>query len=135
MLLLVVLVAFATADAPYFRFWSGYRLASLDRTSFREGMQWFLNQTTHISNCGGLRLYVVPLIDTTGLPDYIPDEIALLQYKSADLYHSFYSTPIGQYYQKLHGRFFDMNRSYSLVPEDFNGSLQVNKAYCFPNCK
>lgn len=133
---LLLLLTLAAADQPYFRFWSGYRLSNLTHGQFKTGMQWFLNQTTHISNCGGLRLYVVPLIDTSGLPSYVPDEIALLFYQSADEYHSFYSTPIGKFYQNLHARFFNMSRSASLVPQDFDANgLQFNHAYCYPNCE
>jgi hypothetical protein len=97
-------------------------------------MEWFLNQTTHISNCGGLRLYIVPLINTTNLPEFVPDEIALLQYRSADLYHSFYATPIGKYYQALHARFFNMTRSLSIVPQTYENTIQIDHAYCVPNC-
>ncbi len=134
-LLLACVFCFALGDEPYFRFWSGYKLDALSRTEFLAGLDWFLNQTTHISNCGGLQLYVVPFIDTSDLPPFVPDEIALLQYKSADLYHSFYSTPIGRYYQGLHAKFFNMSRSASLVPEDYKGDYQTGHAYCVPNCK
>ncbi len=122
-----------TVDKPYFRFWSGQRLASLTRDQFSEGMEFFLNQTATISNCGGLSLYIVPLVDNSDDAS-LPDEIALLHYRSEALYHEFYATPIGQYYQNLHAKFFNMSVSHSLVPQDENTTFAVNQAYCIPNC-
>jgi hypothetical protein len=140
LLLLFALVSFVALgsaqaqDKPYFRYWSGYMLDNLTETTLIEGLDWFLNQTASISVCGGLRTYICPML--THRASVFPDEIALLQYESEALYHKFYATPLGKYYQGLHAQFFNMSKSHSLVPVDFINfeSLALNSAYCVPNC-
>ncbi len=78
-------------------------------------------------------MYVVPLLDNSA-EAYLPDEIALLQYHSEALYHTFYATPIGQYYQNLHAKFFNMSVSHSLVPQDKIAKFSFNQAFCLPSC-
>ena len=109
------------------------QLNNLTSDGFLSGMDWFLNQTASISTCGGLRTYICPLL-ALPRPDFIPDEIALLQYESEAEYKSFYSTPLGQYYQGLHERFFNMTLSHSLVPVGYGGSVKTGNAYCTPDC-
>lgn len=121
---------------PYFRYWSGFKLDTLTEDEFRHGMDWFLNQTTWISPCGGLRTYIVTLLRGKEAPENIgsPDEIALLQYENETEYNMFYSTPLGKYYQGLHAKFFNMSISHSLVPVDYNGTSEAGTAFCIPNC-
>ena len=122
------------ADQPYFRYWSGYRLDNQTTSSFASGLDWFLNQTVSISVCGGLKTYIVPLMNSSA--SKWPDEIALLQYESEAEYHKFYSTPLGKFYQSLHAQYFNMSLSHSLVPETFASfqNVSIDSAYCIPNC-
>lgn len=125
----------------YHRFWLGWikpgiPVADFDRAIDRS----FVSATVLTGERRGLSSYQPVLtrqahqqITRNGRTFTMPAEVAMITYRSPDLYNSIRQTPVGRVYGPLHGEFFDLgsgpNRSTSVVPERFQGTVQTGHAY------
>ena len=109
------------------RFWRGVRDATkVDEAAFRLGVNTqLIPQTPIVSAHEGLYAYL-PVM----LGNFKFDECALVIY-AGDTYNAIRTTPKGKAYGDLHGDFFDMSKSKSLLPEDHitGQAFQLNHAY------
>jgi len=124
----------ARADAPYYRFWRGWKLPALSDARFLEGLNdVFVGATVEVGKCRGLVSYQPALppspADRGEEGAYLPDEIALVAYRSEGAYRAIRATPEGERYSNLHWDYFDRDKSRSLVPGPFTGTAALDRAY------
>jgi len=111
-------VAIVSAQTPFYRCWSGFKLSNLTQDDFVTALnKVFMGATVAVSKVPpnalvSYQVYVAPR--THGKAE--PDEIALIQYSSQEGYNEMYSTAAGKAYQALHAKYFAIPPSHSRVP-------------------
>jgi hypothetical protein len=107
----------AADDAPYYRFWRGWRKPDLGVQEFNGDINRIFVPKTVKNGAGhGLMAYL-PVLLPAQKPAGLPDEIALVTYKDLASYQQLGATPEGQAYTASHWNYFDHARSSSKVPE------------------
>lgn len=128
---LVLFSQWEAQTAPYYRFWRGWKLDSLSRAQFEQGLNsGFLANTVRVGGGRGLLGYLPVLLPAAQSKHQLPDEIALVIYSNEAEYTAIRNTPEGKAYGDSHWLLFDRNKgSKSLTPEPYLGRLDNEKAY------
>lgn len=88
---------------PHIRFWQGFAHPSLSTGEFATALQkTLIPMTTEVGAGRGLVGYLPAVIEQTGKPDFLPDEIALVVYRNQALYDAIKATPEGVHYSAIH---------------------------------
>ena len=103
------------ANAPYYRFWHGKRLANLSTAAFLDDLRRFIVATTEVGEGVALVSYVPVLTPVPG-PLAQWTETALVAYDSEVAYHKLMSSPKGRKYEHSHWNLFNESQSSSHVP-------------------
>jgi hypothetical protein len=115
------------ADAV--RVFRGRKNRPLKRSDFIEKLGTvFMPMTVQMQRLFGLAAYlpaILPEAKNAGMPD----EIALVFYRTQGAYHEAKRCVGGRTYSELHKLLFDMRSSESSFPEMFAGKVQPDKAY------
>jgi hypothetical protein len=94
------------------RVWRGYKIDKLSKENFRKKLfNLFIPATPMFQSSLGLKAYL-PVILPDNKPEYIPDEIALVFYKSKKTYIKTFKTIAGRAYGALHSTVFNFNGEY-----------------------
>lgn len=116
----------AHADT-YHRFWRGTKRADLNWNQFEAGLnQVFIPATVKTGAEKGMIGYQPVLLEGE---QGLPDEVALVSYADQQAYDALYSTDPGKDYQNLHWNYFDRATSHSIIPQAFNGAVDLEQAY------
>lgn len=116
------------AHASFNRFWIGYKLENITEEKFMDNLnKRLLPDLIKLAAGKGLNSYS-PYVTPKNNGD-LPDEIALITYDSEEIYRSLRSTAPGVAYTDLHWELFKKDVSKSTVPVQFEGTLEVDKAY------
>ncbi len=92
------------------RVWRGYKANSIDNSRFFKLLGTvFIPGTPLFQAPLGLTAYL-PAILSADAPDFIPDEIALVFYKSKEKYKETFKTIAGRAYGALHGTVFSFSK-------------------------
>jgi hypothetical protein len=92
----------AVGSVPMLRFWRGF---SQDRSGYPQFINVInkkLIPQTIVVNAGRGLIGYLPFVLPRTKPDFLPDEIALVAYSSAEDYQAVRSTPAGEQYGALH---------------------------------
>ena len=117
------------SHAPFYhRIDQGYRLDSVTPSQFEETINTQLLPLFPQAKPHGLSAYrpAIP-VNPTGCS--LPAEVALLTFQNEDIYGNYSDTDIGKKIRDAHTLVFDPNRSKSLVPEAYEGRVEVDHAY------
>jgi hypothetical protein len=107
----------------------GRRRDDLKRQDFLDKLaKVFMPFTVQMQRLYGLTAYL-PAVLPAEKHEGLPDEIALVFYKTQQAYDDAKEYPGGQAYSDLHSVVFDLQKSTSGFPEFFNHSLSLNKPY------
>jgi hypothetical protein len=88
----------------------------------------FMPITVQLQRLYGLTAYL-PAVLPTDHPAGLPDEIALVFYRTQEAYHFAKRCVGGRAYSQLHDLVFDMPKSPSSFPAAFAGEVQLDQAY------
>src|SRR4029077_629475 len=88
----------------------------------------FMPITVQLQRLYGLTAYL-PAVLPTDHPAGLPDEIALVFYRTQEAYHFAKRCVGGRAYSQLHDLVFDMPRSPSSFPSPAAGAVQFDRAY------
>jgi hypothetical protein len=88
----------------------------------------FMPMTVQMQRLFGLTAYLPAILPETK-SEAMPDEIALVFYRTQGAYHEAKRCVGGRSYSELHQLIFDMASSRSGFPEMFAGKVQADKAY------
>jgi hypothetical protein len=131
----------ATGPKLFHRFWIGTKLPALSAEEFRAGLnETFIPKTVELGKTElspghhPLVSYVPALLPTmperpSDLAGILPDEIALVTYRSESEYRALRATPAGEAYSALHWDYFERDSSRSRVAGLFTGTLDNDQAY------
>jgi hypothetical protein len=112
------------------RVWRGFRLPSMQLEQFQElHGTVFIPATVKLQTTSGLESYVpTVLAGVPGKPDSVPDETAVVFWKSQSAYHNAFNRLAVRTYKLTHGGIFDFQnrRSRSGFPVLFSGTLDVD---------
>jgi hypothetical protein len=115
------------ADAV--RVFRGRKNRPLKRNVFIEKLGTvFMPMTVQMQRLFGLTAYLPAILPETK-SEGMPDEIALVFYRTQGAYHEAKRCVGGRTYSELHQLVFDMPASASSFPEMFTGEVQPEKAY------
>jgi hypothetical protein len=115
------------ADAV--RVFRGKKNKTLKRSEFIEKLGTvFMPMTVQMQRLFGLTAYLPAILPETK-SEVMPDEIALVFYRTQGAYHEAKRCVGGRTYSELHKLLFDMDASLSSFPEVFAGQVQPDKAY------
>lgn len=89
-------------SAPMLRFWRGYSQNRSAYPQFIDNINKKLIPQTIVVNAGRGLIGYLPFVLPLKKPDFLPDEIALVAYSSAEDYQAVRSTPAGEQYGALH---------------------------------
>ena len=124
-----------SAPPQMFRFWRGYKQPDVDAAEFRDKLNRVLiPELDAIGSGKGLSSYL-PVLMPHDKQAVIPDEVAMIQYASEEMYDAIRSTVRGEKYGPMHfspglfARERDGFKSSSLVAEKWQGSTATNRAY------
>ena len=116
-----------SADAV--RVFRGKRNGSMDRSVFVQKLGTiFMPMTVQMQRSYGLTAYLPALLPEDKGQE-MPDEVALVFYRTQGSYHEAKRCVGGRAYGELHQLVFDMPLSPSSFPELFRGEIQSDKAY------
>jgi len=109
------------------RVWRGRRRADLAENEFFDKLgKVFMPFTVQMQRLYGLTAYLPAVIHGE---DGLPDEIALVFYKTRKAYDDAKKYPGGQAYSDLHSVVFDLGKSSSGFPEFLGQSFSLDKPY------
>ena len=115
-------------EAPYYRFWRGFKKAGLSMEDFHHALVTdFMPVTVKTHGKEGLVSYMVVLPPGSGTK-VIPDEIALVAYASENTYKTITRTPHGLAYQKKHGDIFTGKGSPGSATIEIQGSSRASRS-------
>jgi hypothetical protein len=115
------------ADAV--RVFRGRKNRPLKRNVFIEKLGTvFMPMTVQMQRLFGLTAYLPAILPETK-SEGMPDEVALVFYRTQGAYHEAKRCVGGRTYSELHQLVFDMPASASSFPEMFTGDVQPEKAY------
>jgi hypothetical protein len=115
------------ADAV--RVFRGRKNGRVKRNVFIEKLRTvFMPMTVQMQRLFGLTAYLPAVLPETK-SEGMPDEIALVFYRTQGSYHEAKRCVGGRSYSELHQLLFDMPASASSFPEMFTGQVQPDKAY------
>jgi len=115
------------ADAV--RVFRGRKNGRVKRNVFIEKLRTvFMPMTVQMQRLFGLTAYLPAVLPETK-SEGMPDEIALVFYRTQGAYHEAKRCVGGRSYSELHQLLFDMPASASSFPEMFTGQVQPDKAY------
>ena len=115
------------ADAV--RVFRGRKNGRVKRNVFIEKLRTvFMPMTVQMQRLFGLTAYLPAVLPETK-SEGMPDEIALVFYRTQGAYHEAKRCVGGRSYSELHQLLFDMPASASSFPEMFTGEVQPDKAY------
>lgn len=132
--LIVIIFGAVVSEARYFRFWQGEIKEDLNYQLFVKGLnEIFVPTTGRLAQTDAkLKSYQPFLFSEESSRKFnLPTEIALVEYETEQDYLNFRATPEGQNYSLLHWDYFNQKNSKSKVAENFNYSIESNKAYYF----
>ncbi len=135
--LTLMMPALAQASAPYYRFWQGWKLDTIENGAFLDGLnKTFIMSTVQTGSDKGLIAYlpfVMNLADKRPpeLASVLPEEIALVVYRSQKEYKDLFATEEGKRYSALHWNYFERSKSKSLVPEAFPKGSQSAMGHAY----
>lgn len=110
-LLLLTLAPALQAEAPLIRVYRGFRRAEVSSRQFLEVLSSrFIPAAPEIMAPHGLVGYV-PAVPPEDKPAFVPDEIAIVVYGSAEGYSSSWDDPKVQEYGRMHGELFENSRT------------------------
>ena len=116
-----------TADAV--RVFRGWKVRSLPQNVFLEKLSTiFMPMTLQMQRLYGLTAYL-PAVLPEKKDSPLPDELALVFYRTQRAYHEAKRCVGGRAYGELHELVFEMGKSKSQFPELFAGKIEVDKAY------
>jgi hypothetical protein len=123
----------APAEAPVspaaVRVFRGRKRAELSYDVFLEKLgTLFMPITVQMQRLYGLTAYL-PAVLPPDHPAGLPDEIALVFYRTQEAYHSAKRCVGGRAYSELHDLVFEMPKSPSTFPTAFGGEVQFDQAY------
>jgi hypothetical protein len=105
------------------------RKSRLKRAEFVEKLgAVFMPLTVQMQRLFGLTAYLPAILPETK-SEGMPDEIALVFYRTQEAYHEAKRCVGGRSYSELHKLVFNMDASASTFPEMFTGEVQPDKAY------
>lgn len=115
------------------RFWRGFKQDHITRTEFESQVNSRLfPETFTVGVQRGLNAYL-PSFYLEDKPDFIPDEVAIIDYASEETYNAIRTTERGRKYGPLHfeeGLFAKKNgkgfSSASLVASTYTGEIEIN---------
>lgn len=111
------------------RVFRGTRLAALDRNTFINKLETvFMPMTIQMQRLYGLSAYL-PAIFPVSAELGLPDELALVFYRTQDSYHEAKRCVGGRAYSALHELVFDMRASGSDFPQLFDGEVRADTPY------
>jgi ketosteroid isomerase-like protein len=121
----------ATAHADYVRFWRGVARPDLSQQQLIDGLNRMLFPATgELAKTEAKLLSYQPVISgSEAIAGGVPDEIALIIYRSEQDYRNYRSTAAGMHYGELHWELFRQDASLSLVPQAFAGKVEFERAY------
>jgi hypothetical protein len=127
------LLTATTANAAlHYRFWAGFKRADVTSQQLSDTLnRQFVAETINVGKERGLVAYlpVLPLVESN-VSEKIPEELALVIYKSEAHYKAIRNTPEGQAYGAHHWDLFDKDAgSKSFVAETYTGNIESGKAY------
>lgn len=121
-------LAFA-APPDAVRVWRGFRRLDVEDQTFVTTLgSTFIPVTAQVQRLYGLRAYL-PTVLPRNKPEGVPDEIALVFYRSEQAYLDTKRIVLGRAYADLHETIFDLDRSLSAFPQRFGGRLEVGAPY------
>ncbi len=128
----MVLLSYQSVPPDSVRVWWGYKKRELSDKKFFDSLgRVFIPGTVQIQSRFGLAAYL-PTVLPRMKPDPVPDEIALVFYKSRRSYYTAWDTAGGRAYSELHGTVFDRDepcQSKSAFPGRFTGQPQPDTPY------
>jgi hypothetical protein len=111
------------------RVFRGKKRGSLDRRSFIDKLGTvFMPMTVQMQRLYGLMAYL-PAVLPEKKADSLPDEVALVFYRTQQSYQEAKRCIGGRAYSELHQLVFEMPQSPSSFPELFTSKVEVGKAY------
>lgn len=126
------LVNSSPANAAYYRFWRGEKLATINHSQFETLLNTRLLPGTArlFDRPSGLQQYM-PFLFTANQNEGqgFPSEMALLEYNDEATYLTYRATEEGKQYGDLHWEMFEKTRSGSLVPQPYQQAVELEKAY------
>lgn len=126
-IILISSILITTAsNASFNRVWVGHKKRDVTTTYFLNGLnKTFFKDTISVGKGRGLISYQ-PYV--TQMNSNVPDELALVIYKSKEKYRQIRSTPEGERYSALHWDYFEKDISKSTVSVPFEGKLVEGQA-------
>jgi hypothetical protein len=111
------------------RVWRGRRKNGLDQPAFfRKLGSIFMPITVVMQRILGLTAYL-PAVLPTSKPELLPDEVALVFYRSQQAYIDSKKYPGGRAYGDLHDVVFDLESSGSGFPNLLNANFELNQPW------
>jgi len=116
------------------RVFRGRRRASIPEGAFLQKLGTvFMPITAQMQRLYGLTAYL-PAVLPAGHASELPDEIALVFYRTQDAYHAAKRCVGGRAYGDMHDLVFDMSASASGFPRAFAGAVELDEPYhVFPH--
>jgi hypothetical protein len=122
----------STAKVPpdAIRVWRGFRLGSVAPQDFLTALGGiFIPVTVQLQSLHGLTAYL-PTVMPLDKPRGMPDEIALVCYRTQQAYHDTRLTAPGRAYASLHSTVFGFPASEGTFPQALADSLKFDTPYC-----
>jgi hypothetical protein len=111
------------------RVFRGKKLSGLDRNSFVNKLETvFMPMTIQMQRLYDLTAYLPAIFPVSNDPD-LPDELALVFYRTQDSYREAKRCVGGRAYSALHELVFDMKLSGSDFPQLFDGEVRADTPY------
>jgi hypothetical protein len=111
------------------RVFRGRKVSSLSQSAFLEKLSTtFMPMTLQMQRLYGLTAYL-PAVLPENKDSRLPDELALVFYRTQGAYHAAKRCVGGRAYSELHELVFEMGNSKSEFPALFAGRVEVGKAY------
>lgn len=111
------------------RVWRGFRLPTVEPEDFQDKLgKVFIPVTAQIQRLYGLTAYL-PTVLPVMKPEGVPDEIALVFYKTQQAYKDATLAVGGRAYGLLHATIFDLSMSKSGFPVPFSGQVSYDTPY------
>jgi hypothetical protein len=115
------------ADAV--RVFRGIKRPELGFDELVRKLEWvFMPMTVQMQRLYGLTAYL-PAVLPPNHGEGVPDEVALVFYRTQNAYHEAKRCVGGRAYSELHGLVFDMKASQSSFPRLFTGTVELDQPY------
>ncbi len=117
-----------TVSPSSVRVWRGYRADPISADKFREKLgDVFIPGTVQIMGKMGLTAYLPSLLPESSLN--IPNEIAIVFYKTKETYYKTFDATAGRLYGLLHQSIFSKSQSKSGFPILLEDAIEFDQAY------